>query len=213
MVGTGDDYTGIPISKGCGDAAIQTSLVDGRPVCIRIVTPADEIRLREGIARMSPRSRYLRFFTGGASPPDWIIERLLGADGVRHLAWGALDLTDPSQPVMGVVRAIRPGTADPIAEFSIAVVDAYHGLGVGRLLAATLLLDAFAGGLTAFSANVLSENEAARSFIRRLGAHHVSQDGPEAEYRLDVASALEQMREDRDPPGLADVFAYFDGKH
>ena len=113
---------------------------------------------------------------------------------------------------MGVVRAIRPGTADPIAEFSIAVVDAYHGLGVGRLLAATLLLDAFAGGLTAFSANVLSENEAARSFIRRLGAHHVSQDGPEAEYRLDVASALEQMREERDPPGLADVFAYFDGK-
>ena len=64
----------------------------------------------------------------------------------------------------------------------------------------------------AFRAHVLSENEAARSFIRRLGAHHVSQDGPEAEYRLDVASAVEQMREDRDPPGLADVFAYFDGK-
>ena len=134
------------------------------------------------------------------------------ADGVLHLAWGALDLGDPAQPAMGVVHAMRPDAGDAVAEFSVGVVDAYHGLGIGRLLTATLLLDAAGGQLEAFRAHVLSENEAARSFIRRLGAHHVSQDGPEAEYRLDVASALEQMREERDPPGLADVFAYFDGK-
>ena len=201
------------VSQGpCGDASIHTHLEDGRRICIRTVSPADEARLREGIARMSPRSRYLRFFSGGASPPDWVIERLLDADGVLHLAWGALDLGDPAQPAMGVVHAMRPDAGDAVAEFSVGVVDAYHGLGIGRLLTATLLLDAAGGQLEAFRAHVLSENEAARSFIRRLGAHHVSQDGPEAEYRLDVASALEQMREDRDPPGLADVFAYFDGK-
>ena len=34
---------------------------------------------------MSPRSRYLRFFSGGASPPDWVIERLLDADGTTQL--------------------------------------------------------------------------------------------------------------------------------
>ena len=200
------------ISHSCGGASIHTRLEDGRTICIRTVTPKDEDRLRAGIARMSPRSRYLRFFSGGASPPDWVIERLLDADGVLHLAWGALDLSDPDHPAMGVVHAMRPDKGDAVAEFSVGVVDAYHGLGIGRLLTATLLLDAAGGQLEAFRAHVLSENEAARSFIRRLGAHHVSQDGPEAEYRLDVASAVEQMREDRDPPGLADVFAYFDGK-
>ena len=100
------------VSQGpCGDASIHTHLADGRRICFRTVSPADEARLREGIARMSPRSRYLRFFTGGASPPDWIIERLLGADGVRHLAWGALDLTDVILPLNWYFS----GGAEPVA--------------------------------------------------------------------------------------------------
>ena len=112
------------VSQGpCGDASIHTHLEDGRRICIRTVSPADEARLREGIARMSPRSRYLRFFSGGASPPDWVIERLLDADGVLHLAWGALDLGDPAQPAMGVVHAMRPDAGDAVAEFSVGVVD------------------------------------------------------------------------------------------
>ena len=149
----------------CGEASIVTRLEDGRAICIRTVTPGDEGRLRAGIAAMSPRSRYLRFFSGGASPPDWVIERLLDADGVLHLAWGALDLTDPAQPAMGVVHAMRPDAGDAVAEFSVGVVDAYHGLGVGRLLTATLLIDAAAGRMEALRAHVLSENDAARSFI------------------------------------------------
>ena len=203
--------TGLHWPGACGEASIVTRLADGREVCIRTVTPQDEDRLREGIARMSPRSRYLRFFSGGASPPDWVIERLLDADGVLHLAWGALDVTDPAQPAMGVVHAMRPDAGDAVAEFSIGIVDAYHGLGVGRLLAATLLLDAHREGLDAFSAHVLAENDAARSFLRRLGSEHVAQDGPQAEYRLEVAPALELLRRETDPPGLAEVFAYFDG--
>ena len=145
-------------SHSCGEASIHTRLEDGRTICIRTVTPKDEERLRAGIARMSPRSRYLRFFSGGASPPDWVIERLLDADGVLHLAWGALDLSDPDHPAMGVVHAMRPDEGDAVAEFSVGVVDAYHGLGIGRLLTATLLLDAAGGQLEAFRAHVLSEN-------------------------------------------------------
>ncbi|UYH56193.1 GNAT family N-acetyltransferase [Qipengyuania sp. SS22] len=197
-------------SHSCGEASIHTRLEDGRMICIRTVTPKDEDRLRAGIARMSPRSRYLRFFSGGASPPDWVIERLLDADGVLHLAWGALDLSDPDHPAMGVVHAMRPDKGDAVAEFSVGVVDAYHGLGIGRLLTATLLLDAAGGQLEAFRAHVLSENDAARSFIKRLGGQHVAQDGPQAEYRVEVAPALERLREERHPPGLADIFTYFD---
>ncbi len=201
------------VSQGpCGDASIHTHLEDGRRICIRTVSPADEARLREGIARMSPRSRYLRFFSGGASPPDWVIERLLDADGVLHLAWGALDLGDPAQPAMGVVHAMRPDAGDAVAEFSVGVVDAYHGLGIGRLLTATLLLDAAGGRLEAFRAHVLSENDAARSFIKRLGGVHVGQDGPQAEYLLEVAPALARLREESRPGGLAAIFAHFDAR-
>lgn len=210
MDDSSDAFSDMSRQGACGDASIHTRLADGRAICIRTVTPADEDRLREGIARMSPRSRYLRFFSGGASPPDWVIERLLDADGVLHLAWGALDVTDPAQPAMGVVHAIRPAAADAVAEFSVGIVDAYHGLGIGRLLAATLLLDAHLEGIRAFSAHVLAENEAARSFIRQLGGKHVAQEGSQAEYLLDVAPALERLRAEPDPPGLADIFAHFD---
>ena len=211
MADSGDIPAGLRAPDDCGEASIVTRLEDGRAICIRAVTPGDEGRLRAGIAAMSPRSRYLRFFSGGASPPDWVIERLLDADGVLHLAWGALDLTDPAQPAMGVVHAMRPDAGDAVAEFSVGVVDAYHGLGVGRLLTATLLIDAAAGRMEALRAHVLSENDAARSFIKRLGGVHVGQDGPQAEYRLEVAPALDRLREERHPPGVSDIFAHFDG--
>lgn len=207
----GDMRAGLRWQGACGEASITTRLEDGRQICIRTVSPEDEGRLREGIARMSPRSRYLRFFSGGASPPDWVIERLLDVDGVLHLAWGAIDLDDPEQPAMGVVHAMRADADEPVAEFSVGVVDDYHGLGLGRLLTATLLLDA-RGQLEAISAQVLAENDAARGFIRRLGAEHVAQDGPQAEYRLEIGAALERLRMECEPPGLADVFAYFDAR-
>ena len=200
------------MAGGCGPAAIHTRLADGRAICIRMVDGGDEARLREGIARMSPRSRYLRFFSGGDSPPDWVIERLLDVDGVLHLAWGAIDLSQAGEPVMGAVRAMRPDAGQAVAEFSVAVVDAYHGMGVGRLLAATLLLDAADGRLEAFDAHVLAENEAARGFIKRLGGVHTAQDGPQATYRLEVAPALERLRQESDPPGLAAIFAHFDAR-
>ena len=94
-------------------------LEDGRTICIRTVTPKDEERLRAGIARMSPRSRYLRFFSGGASPPDWVIERLLDADGVLHLAWGALDLSDPAS-----IDAFAEDVAEETATIDILINNA-----------------------------------------------------------------------------------------
>lgn len=198
------------IGKGCGPASIRTHLADGRPVCLRTVEAEDEARLREGIARLSPRSRYLRFFSGAESPPDWVIERLVDVDGVLHIAWGALDVTQPGEPAIGVVHAMRPHEGDPVAEFSIAVLDDYHGLGLGRMLVATLLLDVLDDGLASLDAHVLTENRVAIDFMLRLGAERVAFDGSTTEYRLDVARAVELLRGESEPAGLADVFGYFD---
>lgn len=195
--------------EACGVAAIHTKLEDGRPVCLRRVEPEDEDRLRAGIARMSPQSRYLRFFSGAASPPDWVIDRLVDADGTRHIAWGAIDTDAPGQPAAGVARAMRSDGDAGEAEFSIAVVDAYHGLGLGRLLAATLLLDACDGNVHDLRAHVLFENRAAIAFLRSLGAQLDSRDGSVAEYRLAVAPALVRLRQQCEPAGMSEVFAAF----
>jgi len=190
----------------CGPHAIHTHLEDGQPVCIRTIEPGDEERMRAGIARMSPRSRYLRFFSGAAAPPDWVVERLVGPDGHLHIAWGAIQTAEPGQPAIGAVHAIRPHEGDPSAEFSVAVVDEYHGLGLGKLLAATILLDAKAEGLAEFRAHTLAENRQAIDFVKSLGASLAGSDGATLEYAFAVNDALARLRAECDPPGMAEVF-------
>lgn len=194
----------------CGPHAIHTRLENGLPICIRTIEASDEARMRAGIARMSPRSRYLRFFSGAAAPPDWVIERLIEPDGHLHLAWGAIDTAAPGQPAIGAVHAIRPREGDASAEFSVAVIDDYHGLGLGKLLAATILIDAQAEGLTEFRAHTLAENRRAIDFVKNLGARLVSHDGGTYEYAFAVADALARLRAGCDPPGIAAVFSALD---
>lgn len=178
--------------------AIHARLSGGEPVCLRRIGPADEARMREGIRQLSPRSRYLRFFTGGASPPDWVIDRLLDVDGHRHLAWGALDTSaDPAQaagPAIGAVHAFRSDDQSGCAEFSVAVLDEWQGRGVGRLLTAVLLLEAQQQGIACLQAETLRENDGAIEFITALGGRSTGGDGHTRSFRLEVGAALDILR-------------------
>ena len=199
----------MPWRGGCGPGSIDTALENGTPVCIRRVNPSDEQLMREGIARMSPRSRYLRFFSGMKAPPDWVIERLLDADGETHLAWGAIDLGAPERPAIGAVHAFREEDDPGCAEFSVAILDDYHGLGLGKLLTATILLDALEEGITRFHVETLAENTSATSFTRMLGGVGSGAADITRGFVLEVEEALTRLREAGDPPGIAEVFAQF----
>lgn len=188
---------------------IHTRLQDGNPVCIRTIREDDRERLREGIARMSQRSRYLRFFSGARTAPEWVIERLVDADGHDHIAWGAIDTAKDDGPAIGAVHAFRSAEDDDCAEFSVAIVDDYHGLGLGKLLTATILHDALREGISEFAVDILVDNESARDFTRSLGGKHVESERGVLHYVLDVQSALDVLRSQGDPPGMADVFAAF----
>ena len=190
-------------------ALIETRLENGTPVCLRRVTRGDEERIRQGIARMSPRSRYMRFFSGAATPPDWVIDRLLDADGDTHLGWGAIDTSQADEPAIGAVHAFRDAGDRGLAEFSVAILDDWHGLGLGKLLTATLLLEARAEGIARFSMDTLSENASAIAFARLLGGERTEYDGTVLTYSLDVGGALERLQAAGDPPGIAAVFAAF----
>lgn len=189
--------------------AIHTALNDGTPVCIRRVNRADEARLKEGIAQLSPQSRYLRFFSGMREAPPQVLRALASPDGHDHLAWGALrsDLADT--PALGVVHAFRDKDDPDAAEFSVAVIDAYHGRGLARLLTAVLLLDCTREGYEHFTIHVLPENRPALALARALGAKGVGYAGGVSELSIDIEDALATLRAEPDVPGLAAVFDQF----
>lgn len=188
---------------------IHTQLTDGVPVCIRRVRPDDEQRLRDGIALLTPKSRYLRFFSGMREPPPRVIEALVYADGHDHIAWGALRSDQSDTPAMGVVHAFRDAAEPTNAEFSVAVIDAYHGRGLARLLTAVLLLDCRREGLAQLTVHVLAENAAARALARNLGAERAGQEMAVTEFEIDIEEAIGCLRAETDLPGLAPVFAHF----
>lgn len=189
---------------------IHTHLNDGTPVCIRRVRKDDEQRLKDGIARLSPQSRYLRFFSGMREAPPQVLRALVSVDGHDHIAWGALRSDLPDTPALGVVHAFRDPDDPDTAEFSVAVVDDYHGRGLARLLTAVLLIDCAQEGLEHLLVHILPENRPALALARALGAAGTGQGGGVSELEIDIATALAALRAETDVPGLAAVFAQCD---
>lgn len=189
---------------------IETVLNDGTPIAIRPVGPADEARLKDGIAALSKRSRYLRFFSGAAAPPQSVIDKLVAVDGHDHLAWGALLSAVEGTPAIGITHAFRDADDPDTAEFAVGVRDEYHGRGVGRLLAAVLLLDCQREGYREFKVHILADNRGALGLARSLGAQRQGSEGPVIELEIDVAEAIASLRQVEDVPGLAAIFRAFD---
>lgn len=188
---------------------IHTRLTDGLPICIRRVRPEDEARLKAGIALLTPKSRYLRFFSGLREAPAGVLRRLVDVDDHNHIAWGALRTDMEDTPAIGVVHAFR-STDDPVeAEFSVAVIDDYHGRGLARLLTTVLLLDCRREGFERLLVHVLAENVAARSFARGLGAKGVALDGPVQLSEIMIGDAITLLRDQKQFEPLAPVFTHF----
>lgn len=191
---------------------IPTRLKNGTPVLLRPLQSDDEARLREGIARLSDRSRYYRFFTGARHLPDHVVRRLVDVDGDQHIAWGGLDMEVEGGPAaIGAAHAIREGDG-PEAEIAFGILDAYHGQGLARMLIAAVIRDSLEHGITVLRADILSENRGAQRLIRHIGGRFTRADGPVTGYRLDCADAEERLRALPQPEGLREVYAVLDAR-
>jgi ribosomal protein S18 acetylase RimI-like enzyme len=197
--------------QALADIVVHSRLADGTAVCLRTITPDDAPLLRAGIAALSTESRYLRFFSPAAVLPEPVIERLVDVDGHDHIGWGAICTECEGEPAIGAVHAVRDRHDGPVAEYSVAVADAFQGQGLGRMLTAALLIDCRAEGLEALDLHVLSENGAARHLVKSLGATWQGESAGVADYRLDVAGALAALRADGEAQGVQDVFAQLAG--
>lgn len=172
----------------------NATLPSGLAVQVGVVTPADAPRFSAGYEHLSEQSRRMRFFGQISSLSSKQIEFLTRPDGKNHIAYAALDLSQPQAPGIGVVRAIRLDADSKIAEVALTILDAYQHRGAGLLLHAAVHVHAAAVGIEQFLYDVSGENDRFSQHLLALGAHKVSQDRESVRLRLPVIAKPSQLR-------------------
>jgi nucleotide-binding universal stress UspA family protein/RimJ/RimL family protein N-acetyltransferase len=160
----------------------SATLKDGSRITIRPISPDDRQALGEGFERLSPESRYRRFFGPVTHLSERELDYLTQIDHHDHEALVALDAA--SGDGVAVARFIR--LDEDAAEPAIVVVDDWQHRGVAGHLLDALAARAREEGIRRFVAPVLAENSAAISAFRRLGATSHGPMGPEIELTVDL---------------------------
>lgn len=175
---------------------VRHQLADGGSIVLRPIRPTDADELRQGFARLSERSRFLRFFTPMQQLPEPWVKRLSEIDHQTHRAWVAYDPDGDAPPPglgVGVARLIEVDGRPTTAEAAIAVTDDYHGRGIGRALLEVLGGTAVIAGYDSVIMTVLLENHAMLELARSLGpVRSTIRDGA----TLDIEVGLEGATDD-----------------
>ena len=173
-------------------------LADGTPVRTRPLRPEDREKLRNGFARLSPESRYRRFFSAPGTLSEATLDYLTTPDGRDHVAIGAeLAAPDADRSYgLGIARFVRLPDEPSAAEAAVAVIDEMQHRGVGRLLLRELILAAHAQGVTTFVCHVLPGNEPVEAMLRDAGAEPSVLEGGVQTYRLALPAVLPEERDE-----------------
>ena len=134
---------------------------------IRPLRPGEDAPVRELDARLSRRTRYLRFFSPMPALPESVLRLLVSMDHRRGLSLVAeVDAGDRPEVVgLGTFWAIDHGTA----EIGLVICDEWQRRGVGTILADCVMQAAEDRGLARFVVHLLAENVGTRRLIKRLG--------------------------------------------
>jgi len=145
----------------------ETALRDGTRVRLRLVRPEDKTLLVRGFERLSPHSRYLRFFTHKDTLSESELHYLTEVDQLTHFALGAvaLDAHGDEREGLGVARFVCLPDSREVAEPAVAVIDHAQGHGLGRLLFQRLVAAAAERGVHRFRAEVLADNQPMRNLL------------------------------------------------
>jgi GNAT superfamily N-acetyltransferase len=154
----------------------EVELRDGSKVLLRQIRPEDRDRLAEGLRRLSPASRYLRFQRVVEELTDAELTELSDVDHVDHEAIVAIDLAHVERPGVGVARYRREPYEPEFAEAAVTVADEYHGQGAGTLLLGALSARARENGVRVFRNYVMAGNTAMLEVFDHLGATRELED-------------------------------------
>ena len=182
-------------------------LADGTRVIVRPIEPGDGDKLRAAFDRMSPQSRYRRFFTAMPRLSESMLHHLLDVDGVDRVAWAALDADAEGEPGIGVARYFRLEDQPDAAEMAVAVVDDYQHRGVGSLLLHHLNRTARDHGITRFVGSVLADNRPMLELVERTGGRYVLDEPGVLRLEIDIPDEpYEDAQDEAARPGLFTLF-------
>jgi RimJ/RimL family protein N-acetyltransferase len=143
------------------------TLRDGSEVIVRQVRAEDKPLFVAGWDRFGQESRYKRFMGHKRRLTMQELVRFTELDHVDHEAVGALD--SRAREGLGVARYLRLPDRPDVAEVAVAVIDAWQGRGLGRVLLRRLTARAAENRIHKFTASVFTDNEAMLALFRRLG--------------------------------------------
>jgi GNAT superfamily N-acetyltransferase len=151
---------------------------------MRPVDRADVDDIVSALQRLSPRSLYQRFFTAPPDPTRMVTTHLALVDHHDHEAFVVLD-----GPTVVAMAQWDRSSADPNeAEVAVLVAEEWQHRGLGRALVRATAGDALRHGVHTLVATVLTENRDGRGLARRQQPTAVELDGPQTNYRFDLAS-------------------------
>ena len=172
------------------DRTGAVDLVDGTSITVRPIVGSDKDALQEGLQRLSPESRFLRFFSDVARLSDKDLRYLTEIDYRDHFAWVAFHEPEHEEPEgVGVGRYVRLAEEPEVAEAAIAVVDAWQRKGVGTVILSLLAQTAMEHGIVVFRIYVLDDNA---ELVNRMEREHITVRHTDGVYEVDVALPLEQ---------------------
>ena len=154
----------------------------GPTILVRPLRNGDVRTVMALFERLGERSRRARF--NGPKPrlSGSELRQLVLVDGTHHVLVAYVE-GDP-EPV-AIARLARDGCA---AEIAFAVADEYQHRGIGSALAAELIVDARAVGITEIVALVSSDNPAAVALLRRIAnVLDIRFEGPDLAIRAAIA--------------------------
>jgi GNAT superfamily N-acetyltransferase len=156
----------------------EATLRDGRTVTIRAIGEHDAARLQAAIRALSPESRYLRFFSPLRELPPPLLNRATHPDGVRELQLVAVVAAATGDEIVAGARYAATDVEGD-CEFAVAVVDAWHGVGLARRMLDGLMQAARTRGFRRMEGYILATNVPMLSLAERLGFAAVrSPEGP-----------------------------------
>jgi len=171
-------------------------LRDGQKIVVRPIRPEDRDELAAGLGRLSPESRYSRFFT----PTDGLsASELTYLSEVDHHDHEALVALEPeTEHGIGVARFVRSPEDPESAEVAVAVADSWHNRGVATALLGRLTQRARDEGVRRFSAEILAHNQPMLDLIDELGdvtMRHLDHGTIEVEVELPAQGLGAALRE------------------
>jgi acetyltransferase len=153
---------------------------DGSPVTVRPIRPEDEPLIAKFHQTLSDRSVYLRYFCSLSLKSRVAHERLLRicfGDYDREIALVAEHLDATGNPaIIGIGRLNRLHETDE-AEVAVVISDKYQKHGIGTELLRRAVHVAREENIRALSGEMLPDNIAMRTILKRLGFRSQMHDG------------------------------------